>query len=466
MTEHETPEDEPTEERRPGITRRRLLGMSLAGGAAAAAAAVGLEWPQGSKTSARVPTTSGPANSSPSPTTSTTSTGSTTSGSDGILVVLTLYGGNDGLNTFIPIGNSAYAAARPTLGYSSAEAIALADGFALHPNLPKLKRLWDQQRFAIVRGVGYPNPNRSHFRSMDIWQSAVPDRAELTGWLGRWLDTLPGDPMTALALGSTVPRALIGATNTASAVPNATLKLPGSNTLVAAYKMLVTGHAADALSERVYQAGGDLLTVQRELGTILASSASDAGGLTSNLESPGSTTPASSSPAGSTSPSTLPANNPLATQLEIVARAIEGKAPTRVYGVSLGGFDTHAQEKQNHARLMTQLDDALGWFLDRLASTPAGHNVVLMAHSEFGRRVAENASGGTDHGAAAPVFVFGSRVRSGFHGDEPSLTSLDGGDLIFTTDFRSVYASMLQQVLHTDSDRVLGGHFTPLELVS
>ena len=134
--------------------------------------------------------------------------------------------------------------------------------------------------------------------------------------------------------------------------------------------------------------------------------------------------------------------------------------------MSLGGFDTHAQEKQNHARLMTQLDDALGWFLDRLASIPAGHNVVLMAHSEFGRRVAENASGGTDHGTAAPVFVFGSRVRSGFHGDEPSLTDLDGGDVIFTTDFRSVYASMLQQVLHTDSDRVLGGHFTPLQLVS
>ena len=291
MTDQETPAPDPNEEKRPGITRRRLLGMSLAGAAAAAAAAVGIEWPQGSKTSARVPTTSGPVNSSPSPTTTTTSTGSTTSGSDGILVVLTLYGGNDGLNTLIPIGNSAYAAARPTLGYSSAEAIALADGFALHPNLPKLKRLWDQQRFAIVRGVGYPNPNRSHFRSMDIWQSAVPDRAELTGWLGRWLDTLPADPMTALALGSTVPRALIGATNTASAVPNATLKLPGSTTLVSAYKTLVAGHAADPLSERVYQAGADLLTVQRELGTILATSASDAGGLTSNLESPGSTAP-------------------------------------------------------------------------------------------------------------------------------------------------------------------------------
>ncbi len=465
MTDDQTPAPDLTKEKSGGITRRHLLGIGLAGGAAAAAAALGVEWQHGSTPPARRSTT--PESTASSSSTTSEPSAGTASDTDGILVVLTLYGGNDGLNTLIPISDSAYTAARPTLGYSSADVLTIADGLAFHPNLHNLKKLWDQRQLAVVRGVGYPQPNRSHFRSMDIWQSAVPDRVELTGWLGRWLDTLPADPMIALALGSTVPRAFIGATNTASAVPNATLTLPGSPALLSTYKMLVAGQTTDRLSARVCQSGRDLLTLQRELGVILAqSAAADAGAITNNLESPGSTTPATSAPAKSIPLATLPANNPLAAQLEIVARTIEGHAPTRIYGVSLGGFDTHAQEKANHARLMTQLDDALGWFFQRLAPMPTGRNVVLMAHSEFGRRVAENASGGTDHGTAAPVFIVGSRVRSGFHGDQPRLTNLDSGDLVFTTDFRTVYASMLQQVLNTDSDRILGGNFDPLPLVS
>ncbi len=346
----------------------------------------------------------------------------------GVLVLVGLYGGNDGLNTVIPYQDSAYLAGRPQLGYQPAEVLPLADGLALHPNLKGLKALWDARQLAIVRGVGYPDPNLSHFRSMDIWQSGVPDHAEPTGWIGRWLDATGTDPLRALSVGPTMPRAFGGLKTSGAAIPNGALRLPGGAALRGQIADLNAGEAgASPLAARVSQVGRDLLTVQSTLASALA-------------------TP----PSATSSQGKGVATSGLAAQLDLVARLIKAGVPTRVYAVALSGFDNHADEKATHARLMSELDQGISGFLQSLQGDPHGAGVVVMTYSEFGRRVAENASSGTDHGTAAPVLVAGPGVHGGFYGDEPSLTDLNDGDLKFTTDFRSVYATVLARTVGVD----------------
>ena len=352
----------------------------------------------------------------------------------GILVVVTLYGGNDGLNTVIPYQDSAYLAGRPSLGYQPSQVIPLDTQLALHPNLTGLKTLWDAHQLAIVLGVGYPSPSRSHFRSMDIWQSAVPGTDEITGWLGRWLDTGGDDPMRALSIGPTLPKLLAGARTAAGSIPSGQLHLPGAgrfDTTFATLERAFTGESG--LAARVAQSGTDLLTLLHEVGRILEPTPA----------------PATASPSS------------LAGQLDVVSRLIKGGAPTAVYSVSLGGFDTHAAEKDNHARLMTELDAGISGFLKSFDGDIHGDRVVIMTVSEFGRRVTANASGGTDHGTAAPLFVAGHSVKGGLYGEQPSLTDLDQGDLKFTIDFRSVYATVLDRVLGTDPKSVLNGRTFP-----
>jgi len=386
----------------------------------------------------------------------------------GTLVLITLYGGNDGLNTVIPYHDPAYLAGRGALGYQPGEVLSLNADLALHPNLSGLKSLWDAKQLAVVLGVGYPNPNRSHFRSMDIWQSGVPDRAETTGWVGRWLDNAGQDPLLALSLGSTLPRLAIGAQRSAGAVPGGNLMLPGGARLTSVFDALERPFAGEAaLAAAAAQSGQDLLTVSRTVGHVLASQPDTSVGA-SNLE-PAGTSPTTTTPGAAGSPSARPSGggraSTLGAQLDVVARLIKGGASTRLYSLSLGGFDTHAAEKDGHARLMGELGSGIAAFLQSLASDPAGDRVVVMTYSEFGRRVAANASGGTDHGTAAPVFITGAAVKGGFYGEQPSLTDLDGGDLKFTTDFRSVYATMLDRVLGVDPASVLGGKFADLALV-
>jgi len=366
-------------------------------------------------------------------------------GKDGILVLLTLYGGNDGLNTLIPFENGSYLGGRRTLGYQPQEVLPLTDGLALHPNLTGMKALWDAQRLAIVRGVGYPSPNRSHFRSMDIWQSGIPDDSVATGWIGRWLDTTGADPMRALSVGGSLPRIFGGETAAGAAVPVGPLTLPGGAPVQSGFAALsATSPGSSPLAARVSQSGADLLTVDHTIADLMAAQATaDGATATATLEG-------------------TPAGNSLATQLDLVARLVKGGSPTRVYGVNLGGFDTHANEKDTHARLMGYLDSAVSGFFKNLAGSAQEGRVVLAAYSEFGRRVAANGSDGTDHGTAAPVFVVGPKVKGGFYGDEPSLTDLDNGDLKFTTDFRSVYATLLQEVIGVDAKASLGKSFTPV----
>ncbi len=362
---------------------------------------------------------------------------------DGILVLLTLYGGNDGLNTLIPYEDGNYLGGRSALGYQPNEVLPLGDGLAFHPNLKGMKGLWDAKQLAIVRGVGYPNPNRSHFRSMDIWQSAVPDDQEITGWVGRWLDKTGDDPLRALSIGGSLPRIFGGDSAAGAAIPVGELTLPGGPTVHSAFAAASEPSAgASPLAARVAQSGKDLLTVDDAIAHLLAGQPAN-----------------SDATAGSTSLEGTGGANSLTPQLDLVARLVKAGSPTRVYGVSLGGFDTHANEKATHAGLMADVDTAVTAFFKSLEGSPEGSRVVLVAYSEFGRRVAANGSGGTDHGTAAPMFVAGPRVKGGFYGDEPSLTNLDNGDLKFTTDFRSVYATLLEQLIGVEAKASLGKPF-------
>jgi uncharacterized protein (DUF1501 family) len=365
----------------------------------------------------------------------------------GVLVVVTLYGGNDGLNTVIPAGDPAYHAARPDLAYTEEDVHPLSDGLGLNPGMTGLKALWDQGHLAIVRGVSYPQPDHSHFRSMDIWQTASPAHPLPTGWLGRWLDATGHDPLRAVSLEPVLPPMLAGATTAGAALPLRGLALP-TGPLAGAFQALGDPSAGEpgpqALAARAIT---DLHRTARTLGPALT---------TTGREHTAARTAAGKQAAGGA----------LAAQLEVVAHCVEMGAPTQVYSVSLGGFDTHTAERSTQQRLLTEVDRAVAGFLSRMVGTARGRNVVLMAYYEFGRRVAANANQGTDHGTAGPVLVAGAPVRGGFLGAQPSLTNLDDGDLKPTTDFRDIYATLIADVLRTDPQPVLGPGRTTLPLLA
>ncbi|MCU1345171.1 MAG: hypothetical protein JWL70_1437 [Acidimicrobiia bacterium] len=393
------------------LSRRHFL--ELAGAGAAAALLAGCDSRGGSAKPAPTSTAVGGA-----------------SAAAGVLVLVTLYGGNDGLNTVVPAQDAAYLGGRGALAIPGDQVLGLGEGLGLHPALTGLKQRWDAKQLAVIRGVGYPNPVRSHFRSMDIWQTGVPDRLEPSGWLGRWLDTVPANPLSAVAIGTSVPLALRGTKSTGSAVPAGLLRLPAGPTLAGSVATLADVGSRSPLAAMVARSNGDLLTLQKSLAVV----------------------PAAPAPK---------ADNELAAQLDFVARAIVANVPTKVWAVSLGGFDTHASEKATHDRLMGDLDAALTAFAQAIGDRP----VTTLVYSEFGRRVAANASDGTDHGTAAPVLVMGRNVRGGFYGEQPSLTNLDDGDLKFTTDYRQVYASVLASVLEADPKGIIGGKFAPLPFI-
>jgi uncharacterized protein (DUF1501 family) len=357
------------------------------------------------------------------------------------LVLVTLYGGNDGLNTVIPYADPAYAAARPALAYDAAQVLKLDDNLGLNPALTGLHRLFGEDRLAIVRGVGYPRPNRSHFQSMDIWQTAQPDRPGTTGWIGRWLDTAGRDPRLAVSFEPVLPPVLAGQHSAGAAVPGGAVVLPKGVTTELLATLGATAAGEPAAQARAATCFADLVQVKG----LLADATAAAG------------EPAEDGDEEPTATATGGGATPLDTQLDLVARCVEAGAATRVYSVSLGGFDTHADEKQLQEVLLTRLDRPVTAFVDRMARTPAGRAVVVMIYSEFGRRVHANASDGTDHGTASSVFLLGAAVRGGLYGETPSLTDLDHGDLRHTTDFRDVYATLLHDVLGSESEPLLGG---------
>ena len=353
------------------------------------------------------------------------------------LVLVTLYGGNDGLNTVIPYADPAYHDARPDLAYGAAEVLRVDGELGLNPALAGLHGLYGAGRLAIVRGAGYPKPNRSHFQSMDIWQTARPDRPGTSGWLGRWLDANGADPRLAVSFEPALPVLLAGERGAGAAVP-VTRQLARealADPVLAAFGQPQEGEPP--LRARASACFADLLAVDALVAGAREAAAAD------EDDHEGAT-------------ATGGATSPLAAQLDLVAQCVEAGVATRVFSVSLGGFDTHADEKQAQSILLGQVDKALTAFAGRMDRTEAGRKVVVAVYSEFGRRVRANASDGTDHGTASDVFLLGAGVHGGLFGARPSLTDLDDGDLKYTTDFRDVYATLLERVLGTDPAQVLG----------
>jgi uncharacterized protein (DUF1501 family) len=298
--------------------------------------------------------------------------------------------------------------------------------------------LWREGRLAVVRGVGYPKPDHSHFRSMDIWQTASPDAPVNPGWIGRWLDATGDDPVRAVNIGAVLPPLAVGANSAAAALPlGHETRLPAD--LETALRGLGTPDPSDSAAEALVRAS---FRAERTAAATFATVLDPA------VVQPDHDQVAAAGSAGG--------QQSLKAQLDVVARCIKAGVPTSVYAVSLGGFDTHADEKGTQQTQLGVLDSALSGFLQDMAGDPRGHGVVALAYSEFGRRVKANASQGTDHGTAGPVFVAGRPVQGGFYGAPPSLSDLDNGDLKVSTDFRDVYAELLHKVLDTDPARVVG----------
>ena len=355
-----------------------------------------------------------------------------------ILVVVTLYGGNDGLNTVIPFKDPIYFSSRPEISYKPETMLPLDAELALNPSMTGIKSLWDQKKVAIIRGVGYPKPDHSHFSSMAKWQSASPERHINSGWLGRWLDSQPEDPMLAISLGSVLPPMLAGVKIAGSALPLGGLVIPKGSLATQCIKLSNPARTDSKLMAAAATSMRNLFSVSTSVQPILKAPAPVAVDLpTVNGGNAGG-------------------DSNLSQQLDVVAKLISAGSPTKVWSVSLGGFDTHANEANAQAELLGVVSNSLTRFMSQLKSTTRSNDVTVVVYSEFGRRVKGNASQGTDHGTAGPMFVIGEKVNGGFYGDQPSLSKLVDGDLAVTTDFRDVYATILESVLKSPAEQVLG----------
>ena len=390
-------------------------------------------------------------------------------GKDGtILVVLQMAGGNDGLNMVVPFADDAYHRARPKLALPAEKILRLDSYAGLNSRLTGLKSLFDDGHLAVIQGVGYPNPNRSHFRSTEIWQTASDsDRNESEGWLGRYFDNCcaGADPTVGVAIGAEMPQAFTARTPTGVVFSRPeqfrfkSSKEPdgGTSSEDYFYRQLNQGAEAAIAAPDGGSIGAIAGATNSDLSAVdfLQRTALDAQISSDKILAIARKSKASVPyPAGR-----------LANSLSLIARMIGGGLTTRVYYASQGGFDTHAGQLNAHDRLMKELNDALSAFVADLKHQGNFDRVLLLTFSEFGRRVQENANGGTDHGAAAPMFVLGGRVRPGLFGKYPSLTNLDNGDLRFHTDFRSVYGSVLDKWLGAPSATVLGRKFAALPIV-
>ncbi|MEY3103684.1 MAG: hypothetical protein RL256_706 [Actinomycetota bacterium] len=353
-----------------------------------------------------------------------------------ILVVVTLYGGNDGLNTVVPFQDPIYHSLRPQLAYKENEVIPIGQGLALNGSMTGFKSIWDRGQLAIVRGVGYPDPDRSHFSSMAIWQSASLSAVK-SGWLGRWVETQKEDPLLAISLGSVLPPLLAGNKRSGSVLPLGGLKLPSGSLASDCAKLSLESPQDDLLQASVARSMRNLFQVADEVTPILKDPAP----------------PASDLPVAVGGNAGGDSN--LSAQLEVVAKLIAAGSPTRVWSVSLGGFDTHADEHTAQSRLLGAVSSSLTKFMSQLRSTNRSKDVTILVYSEFGRRVRANASQGTDHGTSGPVFIMGEKVAGGFYGDQPSLSNLKEDDLQVTTDFRDIYATLLERVLNSPKERVI-----------
>jgi uncharacterized protein (DUF1501 family) len=360
-----------------------------------------------------------------------------------ILVVLQLDGGNDGINTVVPFKDEGYARHRPILRLPAAQLLKVTDAVGLHPALADAGKLLESGQFAIVPGVGYPNPNRSHFESMAIWHTArlAPEERSGLGWLGQALDRAArparGAPAALFVGGGLLPAALPGRRATA-----ASLTRPDD---------FVLPPEARPVPAAPLPAPADDLAAFVQRSALDAYATADRMAEAARLQDGGARYPMTE----------------LAGQFRLMARLIKAGFGTRVYYARQAGYDTHSAQPGVHANLLAEFAGAVRAFLDDLAAAKLAEQVVVLAFSEFGRTVKENASAGTDHGTAGPVFLAGPRVHAGVQGAMPSLLDLDPqtGELRVDTDFRRVYATVLTNWLGLDAQPVLGGSFDPLPLL-
>ncbi len=355
-----------------------------------------------------------------------------------IVVMVTLYGGNDGLNTVIPYKDSLYFSSRPEISYKADTLLPLDAELALNPAMKGLKSLWDQKKVAIIRGVGYPNPDRSHFSSMAKWQTASPEKHINTGWLGRWIDTQAEDSMLAISLGSVLPPLFAGAKRSGSVLPLGGLVIPKGSVATNCLQLAKVSRADNSLMAAAATSMRNLFSVSTTVQPILKAPAPVAVDLPV------------------TNGGNAGGDSNLAQQLDVVAKLIAAGSPTKVWSVSLGGFDTHANEANAQAALLGSVSDSISRFISQMKSTSRSADVTVVVYSEFGRRVVGNGSQGTDHGTSGPMFIVGEKVNGGFYGDQPSLKNLVNGDLAVTTDFRDVYATILESLLKSPVEPILG----------
>jgi len=366
-----------------------------------------------------------------------------------ILIVLQLGGGNDGLNTVIPMRNDVYYRERPRLAIRKEDALMLSDEAGLHPALGGLRSLFDQGQMAILNSVGYPNPDRSHFRSMDIWQSASPaDEYWQSGWIGRYLDAQCNGcarPTAALELDDTLSLALKGAE-----IKGLALQDPQR-----LYESAHSDYFADYVKTK--QGGGLSGRVLDDepveyLYKTMAETMASADYLFERSKA---------HPSDGQYPKTG-----LGKDFQTIASLILADADTSVYYLSHGSFDTHINQQNQQKRLFEEMNDALAAFAADMKQNNRWNDVLVVTFSEFGRRVAQNASGGTDHGTANNMFFMGGKLRQpGIVNALPDLTDLSDGDLKFQVDFRQVYATLLKKWLKVDADKVLGEAFSPLGFI-
>jgi uncharacterized protein (DUF1501 family) len=363
---------------------------------------------------------------------------------DKALVVIQLSGGNDCLDTVVPYTNGFYYDFRPTIKIAPEDVLPINDTFGFHPSMGPIKRLWDEGKVAIINGIGYPHPDRSHFRSMDIWHTAEPEKIGTEGWLGRAireLDPQGANVLTGVNFGRGLPRALgcrgvpvasVGNLETYGLFSDLQDEGLRQATLETFTRMYGGAAGKDAVLSLLSQTGSDALKGADILRTA---------------------------PAQYMSTVAYPAN-PVAQNLKSMAQVLCADLGTRIYYTQHGSFDTHSGELATHAKLWQEVSGAVGSFMDDLREHGREDDAVLFIFSEFGRRIRDNGSG-TDHGSGGVAFVIGNAVKGGMYGEYPSLKLEDqlNGDLHFNNDFRCTYATLLEQWLGLESAPIVNGQF-------
>lgn len=359
-----------------------------------------------------------------------------------ILIVVQLSGGNDGLNTIVPYRNDIYYQNRPGLAIAAEETLKLSDELGFNPKMSAMQSLYEEGLISVVNSVGYPNPDRSHFRSMDIWHTASDsDQYMTTGWLGRYLDSNCADcasPHYALEVDDHLSLALKGAARNGFAMSNPKqLKRTADNRFLKA----IANTPGQEAEENVAYLYKTMINTQASAAYLYEKSRV----FKSSIEYP---------------------RTPFGQDLKQIAELITADSDTKIYYVSLTGFDTHANQRNQQERLLQQYAEGMNALVSDLRQNGLLDDTLIMTFSEFGRRVKQNASRGTDHGTANNLFLIGGRLeRPGFFNAAPDLTNLDNGDLIYQVDFRRIYATILEDWLEVDSSGILPGRFEKMGLV-